>query len=43
MKKFLLIISIILLISCDNPKPVGLDNVNELTNLEFTIDDENEI
>jgi len=41
MKKILLIISIILLISCDSSKPVGSDGVNELTNLEFIIDDEN--
>ena len=43
MKKILLIISIILLISCDSSKPVGSDGVNELTNLEFIIDDEKEV
>ena len=40
MKKFLVIISILLLISCNNT--IGSDDVNELTNLEFTIDDEKE-
>jgi len=43
MMKILLIISIILLISCDSSKPVGSDGVNELTNLEFIIDDEKEV
>ena len=43
MKKIMLIISIILLISCDSSKPVGSDDVNELTNLEFIIDDEKEV
>ena len=42
-KNILLIISIILLIGCDSSKPVGSDNVNELTNLEFIIDDETEV
>ena len=37
MKKFLVIISILLLISCNNT--IGSDDVNELTNLEFTIDE----
>ena len=41
MKKILVIISILLLISCNNT--VGSDDVNELTNLEFTIDDEKEV
>ena len=41
MKKFLVIISILLLISCNNT--IGSDDVNELTNLEFTIDDEKEV
>ena len=43
MKKILLIISIVLLISCDSSKPVGSDGVNELTNLEFIIDVEREV
>ena len=38
MKNILVIISILLLISCNNT--IGSDDVNELTNLEFTIDDE---
>ena len=37
MKKILAITSILLLISCNNT--IGSDDVNELTNLEFTIDD----
>ena len=41
MNKFLVIISILLLISCNNT--IGSDDVNELTNLEFTIDDEKEV
>ena len=41
MKKFLVIISILLLISCNNT--IGSDDVNELSNLEFTIDDEKEV
>ena len=41
MKKILVIISILLLISCNNT--IGSDDVNELTNLEFTIDDEKEV
>ena len=41
MKKILVIISIVLLISCNNT--IGSDDVNELTNLEFTIDDEKEV
>ena len=41
MNKILVILSIFLLISCNNT--IGSDDVNELTNLEFTIDDENEV
>ena len=41
MNKILVIISILLLISCNNT--IGSDDVNELTNLEFTIDDEKEV
>ena len=41
MKKILAITSILLLISCNNT--IGSDDVNELTNLEFTIDDEKEV
>ena len=41
MKKILVIISILLLSSCNNT--IGSDDVNELTNLEFTIDDEKEV
>ena len=41
MKKILVIISILLLSSCNNT--IGSDDVNELTNLEFTIDDEREV
>tara|TARA_Y100000758_G_C15763755_1_gene316854 strand:- start:41 stop:424 length:384 start_codon:yes stop_codon:yes gene_type:complete len=41
MKKILTITSILLLISCNNT--IGSDDVNELTNLEFTIDDEKEV
>ena len=41
MNKILVILSIFLLISCNNT--VGSDDVNELTNLEFTIDDEKEV
>ena len=41
MKNILAIISILLLISCNNT--IGSDDVNELTNLEFTIDDEREV
>ena len=41
MKKNLVIISIILLCSCNNT--IGSDDVNELTDLEFTIDDEREV
>ena len=41
MKKALVILSILLLISCNNT--IGSDDVNELTNLEFTIDDEKEV
>ena len=41
MKNILVIISILLLISCNNT--IGSDDVNELTNLEFTIDDEKEV
>ena len=37
MNKILVILSIILLISCNNT--IGSDDVNELTNLEFTIDE----
>ena len=40
MNKILVILSIFLLISCNNT--IGSDDVNELTNLEFTIDDEKE-
>ena len=41
MKKILVIISILLLSSCNNT--IGSDDVNELTNLEFTIDDEKDV
>ena len=41
MNKILVIISILLLISCNNT--IGSDDVIELTNLEFTIDDEKEV
>ena len=41
MNKILAILSIFLLISCNNT--IGSDDVNELTNLEFTIDDEKEV
>jgi hypothetical protein len=41
MKNILLIISILLLISCNNT--IGSDDVIELTNLEFTIDDEKDV
>ena len=41
MNKILVILSIFLLISCNNT--IGSDDVNELTNLEFTIDDEREV
>ena len=41
MKNILLIISILLLISCN--KTIGSDDVIELTNLEFTIDDEKDV
>ena len=41
MNKILVILSILLLISCNNT--IGSDDVNELTNLEFTIDDEKEV
>ena len=41
MKKILVIILILLLSSCNNT--IGSDDVNELTNLEFTIDDEREV
>jgi len=41
MNKILVILSIFLLISCNNT--IGSDDVNELTNLEFTIDDEKEV
>ena len=41
MNKILVIFSIFLLISCNNT--IGSDDVNELTNLEFTIDDEKEV
>ena len=41
MKHILVTISILLLISCNNT--IGSDDVNELTNLEFTIDDEKEV
>ena len=41
MKKILTITSILLLISCNNT--IGSDDVNELTNLEFTIDNEKEV
>ena len=41
MKNILVTISILLLISCNNT--IGSDDVNELTNLEFTIDDEREV
>ena len=41
MNKILVILSIFLFISCNNT--VGSDDVNELTNLEFTIDDEKEV
>ena len=41
MKKILIIISILLSSSCNNT--IGSDDVNELTNLEFTIDDEREV
>ena len=41
MNKILVMISILLLISCNNT--IGSDDVNELTNLEFTIYDEKEV
>ena len=41
MNKILVILSIFLLISCNNT--IGSDDINELTNLEFTIDDEREV
>ena len=41
MNKMLVIVSIFLLISCNNT--IGSDDVNELTNLDFTIDDEREV
>ena len=41
MKKILVIISICTVISCNNT--IGSDDVNELTDLEFTIDDEKEV
>ena len=41
MNKTLVIISILLLISCNNT--IGSDDVNELTNLEFIIDDEKDV
>ena len=41
MKNILATISFLLLISCNNT--IGSDDVNELTNLEFTIDDEREV
>ena len=41
MKKILTITSILLLIGCNNT--IGSDDVNELTNLEFTIDNEKEV
>ena len=41
MNKILVILSIFLSISCNNT--IGSDDVNELTNLEFTIDDEREV
>ena len=41
MNKILVIFSIFLLISCNNT--IGSDDVNELANLEFTIDDEKEV
>tara|TARA_B100000131_G_C18083493_1_gene599148 strand:+ start:1006 stop:1389 length:384 start_codon:yes stop_codon:yes gene_type:complete len=41
MNKILVMLLFFLLISCDNT--IGSDDVNELTNLEFSIDDEREV
>ena len=41
MNKILVILSIFLLISCNNT--IGSDDVNELTNLEFIINDEKDV